>query len=103
MTFGIYLVALIFFSQIVSKLVNKFQGFVNVFILAATLWLTIKFIDPLIIQRNYDVSSLFAPLYPLCILSVFIAAALTIGAAAVLIYNKRIGYNMKKNKNSLIV
>lgn len=90
-TFGIYLVALIFFSQIVSKLVNKFQGFVNVFILAATLWLTIKFIDPLIIQRNYDVSSLFAPPYPFIYTSLFfIAAALIIGAAAVLIYNKRI-------------
>lgn len=89
--FGIYLVAIIFFSQIVARLVNRFQGVVTTVILAGTLWITLKFMDALIIQRDYNVRALFMPPDPFIYTSLFlIAAAFIIGVITVYIYNRRI-------------
>lgn len=89
--FGIYLVVITFFSQIISKLVAKFQGLVAFFILVGTLWLTFKFINPLILQKNYYAGPMFMPADPFIYTALFfIGVAFIIGLATVWVYNRRI-------------
>ncbi|NLB88857.1 MAG: hypothetical protein GX790_06470 [Syntrophomonadaceae bacterium] len=89
--FGIYLVVITFFSQIISRLVTKFQNLVTVIALAGTLWLTFKLIDPLILEKDYYVGNMFmaADLFVYASLF-FIGVAFVIGVVTVLIYNRRI-------------
>ncbi len=89
--FGTYLVTLIFFSQIVGKLVAKFQGFITAFTLVGTFWITHKFMGAMIGYHEENVSMLIPPVEPFLYASLlYVGIALAIFIAAVLIYNWRI-------------
>ncbi|HZK43896.1 MAG TPA: hypothetical protein VFC73_06365 [Syntrophomonadaceae bacterium] len=91
LVFGVYLVALIFFSQIIGKLVAKFQGLTTVITLAGMLWLTNKVIAQLIGHMDYSPELILAPVEPFIYTSFYyIGAAIVVFIAAVLIYNWRI-------------
>lgn len=89
--FAIYLVSLIFFSQIIAKLVNKFNYIVTFGTLFGLLWLTNKVAMSLIGSMNYAQVANLPPVQPIIYTAlIYLGVAIVIFFASVLIYNRRI-------------
>lgn len=90
-TFGIFLVVLIFFSQIISRLVTRFQGLITGVTIIVLFWLTNKLFFPIIWHSNYSPGFDYIPVQPFLYTSLsYMLTALVLFIAAALIYDRRV-------------
>lgn len=89
--FGLYVVACIFFSQIIARLVGKFNHIITLGTLFGLLWLTHKLIIPLIRSVNYAQAANLPAVQPILYTAlIYSGAAAAVFIASAMIYDRRI-------------